>query len=71
MNDLDHAADSMAYTIMSGIGNLVPKPRKLMDWLVPPMLYCFMVLFVTLTLYEIMSKFIEGVASASQGLLIQ
>jgi hypothetical protein len=71
VNDFDHAADSMAYAIMSGIGDLVPSRRKVMDWLVPPTLYCFMLLFVTLTLYEVLSKFIEGVASVSQGLLIQ
>jgi hypothetical protein len=42
-----------------------------MDWLVPPTLYCFMVLFVTLTLFEVLSKFIDGMASLTQGLMIQ
>jgi hypothetical protein len=71
VNESDHAADSMAYAIRSGIGNIVPSRRKIMDWLVPPTLYCFMLLFVTLTLYEVMSKLIEGMAYVSQGLLIQ
>jgi hypothetical protein len=71
VNDFDHAADAIAYSIMSGVMDLVPSRRKLMDWLVPPTLYCFMVLFVTLTLYEVLSKFIDGMASLTQGLLIQ
>jgi hypothetical protein len=71
MSDLDHAADAMAYTIMSGFAELVPTRRKLLDWLVPPTLYCFMVLFVTLTLYEVMSKFVDGMAAISQGILVQ
>jgi hypothetical protein len=71
VNDFDHAADSMAYAIMSGIADLVPTRRKVMDWLVPPTLYCFMVLFVTLTLFEVLSKFIDGMASLTQGLMIQ
>jgi hypothetical protein len=71
VNDSDHSADAMAYAIKSGIGGLVPTRRKMMDWLVPPTLYCFMLLFVTLTLYEVLSKFIEGMAAITQGLLIQ
>jgi hypothetical protein len=39
MSDLDHAADAMAYTIMSGFAELVPTRRKLLDWLVIATLY--------------------------------
>jgi hypothetical protein len=71
MNDSDHATDALAYSIMSGVMDVVPSHRKLMDWIVPPTLYCFMLLFVSLTLYAVLSKFIDGMISISQGLLIQ
>lgn len=67
--ELDHAADAMAYSIMSGLIKKKAQKRRLGDKLIPMTLYCFMVLFVTLTLYEVFSKFIEIAASTYHGVI--